>query len=108
MTEGDFRATERSVTVQHDGAVRIEHVAPDGTVTVLKDTTPVLAGEVLDAAVMRRAALDEFLTQQVAEAKAQGRPVLGSPEGHDDEGLGPDHLRPRGAGLLPGPVRRAR
>ena len=72
MTEGDFGATERSVTVERDGAVRIEHVAPHGSVTVLKDTTPVLAGEVLDAAVMRRAALDEFLTQQVAEAKAQG------------------------------------
>ncbi len=72
MTEGDFRATERSVTVERDGSVRIEHVAPDGTVTVLKDTTAVLTGEVLDAAVMRRAALDEFLTQQVAEAKAQG------------------------------------
>jgi isocitrate dehydrogenase len=72
MTEGDFRATERSVTVKRDGSMRIEHVAPDGSVTVLKDTTAVLAGEVLDAAVMRRTALDEFLTQQVAEAKAQG------------------------------------
>jgi isocitrate dehydrogenase len=72
MSDGDFRSTEQSVTVQRDGAVRIEHVSADGDVTVLKPDFPVLAGEVLDAAVMRRAALDAFLAEQVAEAKAQG------------------------------------
>jgi isocitrate dehydrogenase len=72
MTDGDFRSTERSVTVEHDGAVRIEHVAADGTATVLKNSTPVLAGEVLDGAVMRRQALDEFLAAQLADAKEQG------------------------------------
>jgi isocitrate dehydrogenase len=72
MEDGDFCSTERSVTVSDEGDVRIEHVAPDGTVTVLKASTPVLAGEVLDAAVMRRAALETFLATQVAEAKRQG------------------------------------
>jgi isocitrate dehydrogenase len=72
MSGGDFRSTERSATVAADGVVRIEHVGTDGTVTVLKPRTPVLAGEVIDAAVMRRAALDAFLAEQVAEAKAQG------------------------------------
>jgi isocitrate dehydrogenase len=72
MSGGDFRSTEQSTTVAQDGAVRIEHVAADGTVTVLKAETPVLAGEVLDAAVMRRAALDAFLAEQVADAKARG------------------------------------
>jgi isocitrate dehydrogenase len=72
MDEGDFRSTERSVTVDAPGSVRIEHVTADGTVTVLKDKTEVLAGEVLDAAVMRRAALERFLAAQVAEAKQQG------------------------------------
>jgi isocitrate dehydrogenase len=72
MSGGDFRSTEQSVTVDADGVVRIEHVASDGTVTVLKERIPVLAGEVLDAAVMRRAALDAFLAEQVAEAKQQG------------------------------------
>jgi len=52
--------------------VKIEHVAQDGTVTVLKETVPVVGGEVLDAAVMRGEALDEFLAAQVAEAKEQG------------------------------------
>jgi isocitrate dehydrogenase len=72
MSDGDFRATEESVTVEREGAVRIEHVGADGTVTVLKDATAVLAGEVLDASVMRRAALDAFLAEQIAEAKEQG------------------------------------
>jgi len=72
MTEGDFRATERSVTVPAAGRVRIEHLAPDGSVTVLREDAAVLEGEVLDAAVMRRGALDDFLAAQIAEAREQG------------------------------------
>jgi len=74
MSGGDFRSTEQSLTVAAEGVVRIEHVGADGDVTVLKDGIAVLAGEVLDAAVMRRAALDEFLAEQVADA--QRRTVL--------------------------------
>jgi len=69
MSGGDFRCTERSVTVDAQRAVRIEHVAPGGAVSVLSERFAVLAGEVLDAAVMRRAALEEFLAEQVADAK---------------------------------------
>jgi isocitrate dehydrogenase len=72
MSEGDFRSTEDSVTVTGEGTVRIEHVAPDGSVTVLKEDLPVLAGEVLDASVMRREALTEFLSAQLADAKEKG------------------------------------
>jgi isocitrate dehydrogenase len=78
MSDGDFRSTEQSATVAADGTVRIEHVSGDGDgdgdgdVTVLKPDFPVLAGEVVDAAVMRRGALDAFLGEQVAEAKEQG------------------------------------
>jgi isocitrate dehydrogenase len=72
MDADDFRATERSVTVDGQGSVRIEHVDPDGKATVLKDEIAVKAGEVLDAAVMRRKALDAFLAEQVADAKNQG------------------------------------
>ena len=71
MADGDFRSTEQSVTVAAEDDVRIEHVACDGTVTVLKETTPVLAGEVIDAAVMRRAALHAFLAEQVAERRSR-------------------------------------
>jgi isocitrate dehydrogenase len=72
MSEGDFRSTEQSVTVEQGGSVRIEHVAADGSTTVLKKSTPVLAGEVLDASVMHCAALDAFLFEQIAEARQQG------------------------------------
>ena len=72
MREGDFRSTETSVTLDAADELRIEHVAADGTVTVLRDGLAVLAGEIVDAAVMRRAALDAFLAEQVADAKAQG------------------------------------
>ncbi|MDQ6854767.1 MAG: NADP-dependent isocitrate dehydrogenase, partial [Actinomycetota bacterium] len=72
MSDGDFRSTEQSVTVKEEGSVRIEHVAPDGAVTVLKETMPVLRDEVIDASVMQRAALESFLAEQVAEAKQQG------------------------------------
>ena len=69
MSDGDFRATEQSVTVERAGEVRIEFVAADGGVSVLKEKIAVQAGEVLDAAVMRRAALQEFLADQLADAK---------------------------------------
>jgi len=72
MSDGDFRATEQSRTIEREGSVRIEHVGTDGAVTELREPVSVLAGEVIDAAVMRRAALDEFLAAQMAEAKEQG------------------------------------
>ncbi|HUA06607.1 MAG TPA: NADP-dependent isocitrate dehydrogenase [Solirubrobacteraceae bacterium] len=72
MDADDFRSTERSTTVKQDGTVRIEHVDPDGSETILKDEIAVKAGEVLDAAVMRRKALDAFLAEQVADAKEKG------------------------------------
>ncbi|MGK2878849.1 MAG: NADP-dependent isocitrate dehydrogenase [Solirubrobacterales bacterium] len=72
MTAGDFRSTEQSVTVSAPTDVRIEHTAADGTVTVLKQSTPLLAGEVIDAAVMRKAALAAFFAEQIADAKQQG------------------------------------
>ncbi|HEV7175952.1 MAG TPA: NADP-dependent isocitrate dehydrogenase [Solirubrobacteraceae bacterium] len=69
MSDGDFRSTEQSVTVERAGEVRVELVAADGDVTVLKEKIAVQAGEVLDAAVMRRAALQEFLATQLEDAK---------------------------------------
>jgi isocitrate dehydrogenase len=72
MSDGDFRGTEQSTTIAEEGSVRIEHVASDGTVTELREPVPVLAGEIIDAAVMRVAALREFLGEQIADAKEQG------------------------------------
>ncbi|MEV8525281.1 NADP-dependent isocitrate dehydrogenase [Streptomyces sp. NPDC052000] len=72
MGADDFRSTEKSVVVAEDGSLRIELVAADGTTTVLRESVPVLAGEVVDASVMRVAALREFLSAQIAQAKADG------------------------------------
>ncbi|AEY93026.1 MULTISPECIES: NADP-dependent isocitrate dehydrogenase [Streptomyces] len=72
MGENDFRSTEKSVVVSEDGALKIELVGEDGTTTVLKESVPVLAGEVVDASVMRVAELNSFLAAQVARAKQEG------------------------------------
>ncbi len=71
MSDGDFRSTEKSVTMGRDDELRIELVVgPE--VTVLRQGLKVLEGEIVDAAVMRRRALDAFLLAQVEDAKAQG------------------------------------
>ena len=72
MTAGDFRHNEQSVTVADAGSVRIEHVATDGTVTVLKEQVPVLAGEVIDGTFMSKDALVVFLAEQKQAAKDAG------------------------------------
>ncbi|MFI6846659.1 NADP-dependent isocitrate dehydrogenase [Kitasatospora sp. NBC_00085] len=72
MGQNDFRSTEKSAVVAADGSLRIELVGEDGTTTVLRPSVPVLAGEVVDASVLRVAALREFLAAQVARAKAEG------------------------------------
>ncbi|APY89224.1 NADP-dependent isocitrate dehydrogenase [Streptomyces alfalfae] len=72
MGENDFRSTEKSAVISEAGSLRIELTGDDGSTTVLRESVPVLAGEVVDASVMRVAALREFLKEQVARAKAEG------------------------------------
>ena len=72
MGADDFRSNEKSVVIESDGTIAIQHVADDGTVTVLKDAFPVEAGEVVDSTFMRGAALDEFVAAQIARAKDEG------------------------------------
>jgi isocitrate dehydrogenase len=72
MAQGDFRHTEQSVLIRADDTLRIELVTADGDTQVLKDQVRVLTGEIVDAAVMRAESLREFLTAQVAAAKAEG------------------------------------
>jgi len=69
MGHDDFRSNEQSTTVSSGTTLRIEHVADDGAVTVLKESVPVLAGEVVDSTVMNVAALRSFLAEQIADAK---------------------------------------
>ncbi|MGH2906500.1 MAG: NADP-dependent isocitrate dehydrogenase [Solirubrobacterales bacterium] len=72
MSGGDFRSTEQSTTVAEPTEVRVEHVGKGGDVTVLKASTPLLAGEVIDTAVMRKAELAKFFAEQIADAKQAG------------------------------------
>ncbi|MCB9674510.1 MAG: NADP-dependent isocitrate dehydrogenase [Alphaproteobacteria bacterium] len=72
MGRGDFFANEKSVTVPAATTVRIEHVAADGSVTVLKKDFALKAGEIIDGTFMSKRALVDFLKAQVAEARAQG------------------------------------
>ena len=72
MTAGDFRSNEQSVTIAADTSLRIEHEAIDGTVSVLKESVPVLAGEIVDSTFMDVAALREFLNAQIEDARSSG------------------------------------
>ena len=70
--QGDFFSNEKSVTVAAATDAKIELIAADGTVTVLKESTPLLAGEILDGTFLSKDALTDFLEAQIAEAKLAG------------------------------------
>lgn len=72
MNAGDFRNNEQSTTFSKPTTLRVEHVAVDGTTTILKDGLAILEGEVVDASVLSKNALIEFLDQQIADAKESG------------------------------------
>lgn len=72
MQSGDFRRNEKSIVLPAADTLKIQHVAADGTVTVLKESLPVLEGEVFDGTFLSAAALDEFLREQVQAAKESG------------------------------------
>ncbi|MEK6442628.1 NADP-dependent isocitrate dehydrogenase [Pseudonocardia sp. T1-2H] len=72
MADGDFRHSEKSVTLPAATTLTIEHTAADGTRTVLKEGLKVLEGEIVDAAVMSASALNAFLAEQVADAADKG------------------------------------
>jgi isocitrate dehydrogenase len=71
MEADDFRHNEKSVVIGKDGELRIELVTADGT-EVLKESVPVLEGEVIDATFMSTAKLQAFLKEQVQRAKDEG------------------------------------
>ncbi|MEO5981782.1 MAG: NADP-dependent isocitrate dehydrogenase [Pedococcus sp.] len=71
MSADDFRFNEQSVVLPAADTLTIQLVTDAGT-TVLKDGLTVLEGEVVDATVLRVAALDAFLAEQISRAKAEG------------------------------------
>ena len=72
MSAGDFQDNETSITLPTATTAKIEHVSSDGTVTVLKQSLPLQAGEILDATFMSKRALIDFFREQVQDAKDRG------------------------------------
>ncbi len=72
MKAGDFFSNEKSVTVPVATTATITLTTQDGAVTVLKEKTALLAGEILDATLMSKQAFVAFLEQQIARAKSDG------------------------------------
>jgi len=71
MDSGDFASNEKSVTIAQAGSVKIQFVDAKGT-KILKESVPVLEGEIIDGTVMSKKALLAFLEAQIADAKAKG------------------------------------
>ncbi|MES9856001.1 MAG: NADP-dependent isocitrate dehydrogenase [Sedimenticola sp.] len=71
MSSGDFASTEKSVTMAEATDAKIEFIGNDGSTSVLKASTPLEAGEIVDATFMSRKALTQFLAEQIADAKAK-------------------------------------
>jgi isocitrate dehydrogenase len=71
METGDFYGSEKSITVADATDVKIEFVGKDGTTTVLKASTPLKTGEIIDSSVMHLNALKSFVAKTIQEAKEQ-------------------------------------
>ena len=71
MESGDFYGSEKSITVADATDVKIEFVGADGITTILKASTPLKAGEIIDSSVMHLNALKSFVTKTIQEAKKQ-------------------------------------
>jgi len=69
MGEHDFRSNEKSLTISDSTNVKIEFVDNNGSITTLKENSPLLKGEIIDATVMSKNALISFLEEQIADAK---------------------------------------
>ena len=72
MVEGDFFGNEKSTTIEKDGYLRVEFLTEDGDIQTLKDDVPILAGDVVDAAVMSASRLEAFFEKEIEAAKDEG------------------------------------
>ncbi len=71
MSAGDFYGSDKSVTVKEACDVRIEFLGNDGSTTVLKEKTPLKAGEIIDGSLMSMVALKRFFSQEIEDAKSK-------------------------------------
>ncbi|KAB1663702.1 NADP-dependent isocitrate dehydrogenase [Pseudoclavibacter sp. CFCC 13611] len=72
LGDHDFRHNEQSVVLPKADDLTVQLVADDGSVTVLKESIPVLEGEVFDATFLSAKALDDFLKESIQQAKDAG------------------------------------
>jgi len=72
MNAGDFKSNEKSVTVNKATSINIVLNSNDGSQKVLKGNLNLLAGEIIDATVMNKSALIDFLKKSFAKAKEEG------------------------------------
>lgn len=70
MSHGDFYGSENSITLHDDCDVKIEFINTNDNISVLKNSFPLLAGEIIDTAVLSKKALREFFAVAFADAKA--------------------------------------
>ncbi|WP_372755203.1 NADP-dependent isocitrate dehydrogenase [Mariniflexile sp.] len=70
MESGDFFANEKSLTLPEATSIKIVHTDNNGNETVLKDSFNLLQGEIIDATVLSKTALVNFLDAQIKDAKA--------------------------------------
>jgi len=69
MSSGDFAHNEKSITLPSATTVKIVHTTSNGNTHILKDNLALLQGEIIDATVMSKKALLNFLDAQVVDAK---------------------------------------
>ncbi len=72
MSDGDFYGSETSVTVKEATDVKIEFVDNNGNTTVLKASTPLKAGEIIDSAALNLNKFKQFIAKEIEDAKAKG------------------------------------
>ncbi len=72
MDSGDFFASEKSVTLDEATSFCIVYAGDDGKTIKLKGDSPLEKGEILDAAVMSRRELRQFLANQIKDARKSG------------------------------------
>ncbi|QQE87013.1 NADP-dependent isocitrate dehydrogenase [Azotobacter chroococcum] len=72
MNSGDFYGSEKAALIDTAGSVKVELLGKDGSSTVLKAKTTVLAGEIIDSSVMSKNALRSFIAAEIEDAKKQG------------------------------------
>ena len=72
MSEGDFYGSEKSVTVESATQFKIEFVDANGTVTVLKDLSPLKADEIIDSSALSLSALKAFVAKEIESTKTAG------------------------------------